>query len=200
MMLERLIVLVAGYRWLYEVPKILHRDISVNNLMLRKEEGNVYAVLNDLDRAVYADVQGQLSKEGTGTWPFMALDLLLRPPKTVHLYRHDLESLFYILVWITSRFHKGKEIEDPPLESWEDVNVKLVRASKISFLLGHGEYKPTGEFESLGELIDDMGRMFGVGYMTRNYHRGQDPHFATDTLGGRVTFDSFQTILDSDLA
>ena len=50
-------ILVIGYRWLYEVPKILHQDISLNNLMLRKEDGNVYAVLNDLDFAVDADVK-----------------------------------------------------------------------------------------------------------------------------------------------
>jgi serine/threonine protein kinase len=111
--------LVPGYRWLYEVPKILHRDISLNNLMLRKEDGNIYAVLNDLDLAVNADVQSQSSKHRTGTKPFMAIDLLSGEP-TVHMYRHDLESLFYVLVWIISRFHDGVEIEKPPLQEWTE--------------------------------------------------------------------------------
>lgn len=97
--------------------------------MLRKEGSNVYAVLNDLDRAINADIQGQPSKESTGTMPFMAVDLLEKPP-TVHMYRHDLESLFYVLVWITSRFHKGKEIEKPPLEHWDNDSM-FVRAFKI---------------------------------------------------------------------
>lgn len=124
-MLERLIVLVPGYRWLYEVPKILHRDISLNNLKLRKEDGNVYAVLNDLDRA---NVQGRLSKQGTGTVLFMAIDLLYRPPRTGHTYRHDFDSLFHVLVRMTSRFHKGKEIQEFSTEilgkggSWRVVN------------------------------------------------------------------------------
>ncbi|KAF8274785.1 hypothetical protein EI94DRAFT_1713047, partial [Lactarius quietus] len=107
------------YRWLYDVPKILHRDISLNNLMLRKEGGNVYAVLNDLDLAVNVDVQRPSSKHRTGTKPFMAIDLLRGDP-TAHMYRHDLESLFYVLVWITTRFHNGKEIANPPLQDWAD--------------------------------------------------------------------------------
>ena len=65
--------------------------------MLRKENGNVYAVLNDLDLAVDADVQRQSSKHRTGTKPFMAIDLLGGEP-TVHMYRHDLESLFSVLL------------------------------------------------------------------------------------------------------
>lgn len=51
------------YRWLYEVPKILHRDISPNNLMIRKEGGKVYGVLNDFDLAVSADVKRESSLE-----------------------------------------------------------------------------------------------------------------------------------------
>ena len=35
----------------------------------------------------------------TGTGPFMAMDLLRVGPPPLHLYRHDLESLFYILVY-----------------------------------------------------------------------------------------------------
>ena len=34
-----------------------------------------------------------------GTGPFMAMDLLREGPPPPHLYRHDLESLFYIIVY-----------------------------------------------------------------------------------------------------
>jgi len=60
---RRLIVLIPGYRWLFEVPKILHRDISQHNLMLRKEDDKIYGVLNDLDLAVDADVKSASSKQ-----------------------------------------------------------------------------------------------------------------------------------------
>jgi hypothetical protein len=60
-----LMVSVLGSRWLFEVPKILHRDISLNNLMLRKEGDKAYGVLNDFDLAVDADVKSASSKQRT---------------------------------------------------------------------------------------------------------------------------------------
>ena len=93
--------LVPGYRWLYEVPKILHSDISLNNFMLHKEGNNVCAVLNDLDLAVSADITSMSLNHRMGTKPFMVIDLI-HPDLTEHMYHHDLELLFYILVWITS--------------------------------------------------------------------------------------------------
>lgn len=44
----------------------------------------------------------------------MAIDLLVPDPPT-HLYRHDLESLFYVIVWIVTSFHDGKWVAKPPL-------------------------------------------------------------------------------------
>ncbi|KAF5349071.1 hypothetical protein D9757_012190 [Collybiopsis confluens] len=37
------------HRWLYEHPRILHRDLSMANIMYRREGDNVYGVLNDFD-------------------------------------------------------------------------------------------------------------------------------------------------------
>ncbi|KAF8271773.1 hypothetical protein EI94DRAFT_1719985 [Lactarius quietus] len=139
------------YKWLYDIPKILHRDISLNNLMLRKEGGNVYAVLNDLDLAVDVDVQSQPSKHHAGTMPFMAIDLLGRDP-TVHLYYHDLESLFYVLVWITTRYHNGKEIANPPLQDWADGEGQLLLNSKLAFFMKECP-EPTENFKSFKHHI-----------------------------------------------
>jgi hypothetical protein len=163
--------------------------------MLRKEDGNVYAVLNDLDLAVSVDVKSKSSKHRTGTTPFMAIDLLGRHP-TIHMYRHDLESLFYVLVWITSRFHDGKEIADPPLQDWaESDDLYLV---KNTFMLTV-PFQPTEGFESFSPWVSFMHRMFNDGLrakVTANLFKGD---FANDTLGGSVTFDAFQRILDTNL-
>ncbi|KAF8268028.1 hypothetical protein EI94DRAFT_1429895, partial [Lactarius quietus] len=126
--------LFPGYQWLHDVPEILHRDISLNNLMLRKEGNNVYAVLNDLDLAVHVDAQGQSSKHCTGTKPFMVIAFLCHDP-TIHLYRHDLKSLFYVLVWITTRYHNGKEIANPPLQEWAVNDHRELRKTKTVFLI-----------------------------------------------------------------
>jgi serine/threonine protein kinase len=127
---RQLIILILGYRWLFEVPKILHQDISLNNLMLRKEGDKIYAVLNDFDLAVSADVKITLSKQRTGTKPFMAIDLL-QPDPPVHMYRHDLKSLFYVLVWTTSCFHNRDEIALPPLQELADNDGVTVTKKKL---------------------------------------------------------------------
>ncbi|TEB26062.1 hypothetical protein FA13DRAFT_1817090 [Coprinellus micaceus] len=58
-------------------------------------------VLNDWDTAKFLDRDDDdLSEpeDQTRAWPFMALDLVL-PKPSAHWFRHDLESLFWILVW-----------------------------------------------------------------------------------------------------
>ena len=174
--------------------------------MLHKEGDNVYAVLKDLDLAVSADVKSTSSKHRTGTKPFMAIDLI-RPGPTVHMYRHDLESMFYVLVWITLRFHDGQEIADPPLQEWADNDDLLLVAKKRSFFMSMPPRR-TKQFESFGRCIISMQAMFHDGLWARSRYLSElsvgsqtssPVPFANDTLGGLVMFDKFQTILDASL-
>ena len=73
------------------------------------------------------------SKTHTCTRPFMAIDLLGNSTD-VHRYRHDLESLFYALVYITARYHNGKEIDNPPSQHWDDLGKEALKSVKIQFL------------------------------------------------------------------
>ena len=200
------LIVFLGYRWLYEIPEILHRDISLDNLMLRKEGDKIYAVLNDFDLAVSADVKSMSSKHRTGTKPFMAIDLI-HPDPTVHMYRHDLESMFYVLVWITSRFHDGQEIVDPPLQEWADSGSATLLKEKNYFLVSMPPRR-TERFESFGRCIISMQTIFHDGLWARSRYLSElsvgpqtssPVHFANDTLDGLVTFDKFQTILDASL-
>jgi len=162
--------------------------------MLRKEGDKIYAVLNDFDLAVSADVKSISSKHRTGTKPFMAIDLLGGEP-TVHMYRHDLESLFYVLVWITSRFHEGVEIEKPPLQEWTEGEVVRV---KTSFILT-APFQSTIGFQSFRHWVTSMRKMFIDGLWAKSQVDSSLSYFDNDTLGGWVTFDTFQSILDTDL-
>lgn len=84
------------------LPKIMHSDISINNIMIRRKSGQMYGVLNDFDLARVPD-RTSSSRQRTGTQPFMAMDLLepseRQDKATDHLPRFDLESLFYVLLW-----------------------------------------------------------------------------------------------------
>ena len=132
----------AGHRWLFEHAGILHRDISLDNLMLRREGDKVYGVTS------------ASSKQRTGTKPFMAIDLL-RPDPSVHMYHHDLESMFYVLVWITSRFNNGEEITEPPLQEWADLGGVALIGGKYRFIMPLPPRR-TGQFESFGRWVVPM--------------------------------------------
>ena len=177
--------------------------------MLRKEGGNVYAILIDLDLAVNVDAQSPSSKHRMGTKPFTAIDLLSEE-STEHLHRHDLESLFYVVVWITSRFQDGKEIPNTPLQGWAEGKHQRVVDSKSAFLSTLAPL-PTKGFASFGRHIYRLRRMFHDGCEARTkaiedsiLDSGLEggpktSQFANDMLGGFVTFDTFQRILDTDL-
>jgi hypothetical protein len=112
---------LSAYRWLCEKAEVVHPDISLNNIMHRKEDGEIYGVLSDYDLPLFffkkKPREGPVSKQRMGTRPYMAIDLL-QPFPTKHLYRHDLEWLFYVIVVLTSRYYAGKEIANSPLQAW----------------------------------------------------------------------------------
>ncbi|KAJ7770470.1 hypothetical protein B0H16DRAFT_1410652 [Mycena metata] len=77
------------YRWLYENARIMHRDISRNNLMYRRIDGKVYGVLNDFDLSAHLDKESpSTSKQRTGTEPYMAIDLLVNGPPPPGRWSH----------------------------------------------------------------------------------------------------------------
>ncbi|KAF8199144.1 hypothetical protein BJ912DRAFT_809737, partial [Pholiota molesta] len=114
------------YKRLHETAGVIHRDISENNLMYwKKGDGTICGVLSDYDLSLMLARQdrGPSSKQRMGTRPFMALDLL-EPPPSKHLYRHDLESLLYVIIVLMFRAQGENLIEDekfknfPALKDW----------------------------------------------------------------------------------
>ncbi|KLO05545.1 hypothetical protein SCHPADRAFT_798115, partial [Schizopora paradoxa] len=79
---------------------IVHRDISISNIMLEKIGRELRGLLIDFDFA--ANIDEEEEDNGgyrTGTLPFMAIEILEADRNTKHAYYHDLESLFYVLIW-----------------------------------------------------------------------------------------------------
>ena len=104
-----------------------------NNMMYHKKDEKVFRVLNNYDLAIFTSNNTPSSKTCTGTRPFMAIDLLGKPTD-MHWYHHNLELLFYVIVYVTSRYHEGQEINDPPLQDWEELREVTLKAAKKAFL------------------------------------------------------------------
>ncbi|TDL22898.1 hypothetical protein BD410DRAFT_787708 [Rickenella mellea] len=104
-LLQAFIDIVKAHRDLYKNKKILHRDMSLRNMLLAESYDSLLesyrrGLLIDLDFAIrMSDLARHLAKGlRTGTTPFMAIHILLGT--ATHDADHDLESVFYVFCWI----------------------------------------------------------------------------------------------------
>ena len=112
-LLEALRDAIRGHRSLLEDGKILHRDVSENNIIITElpAEGAPKGRLIDLDLAKELDSMPSGARHRTGTMQFMAIEVL---EGKGHTYRHDLESFFYVFVWTCIRYgYKGTGKQKP---------------------------------------------------------------------------------------
>ncbi|KAG1866120.1 hypothetical protein F4604DRAFT_1928133 [Suillus subluteus] len=78
----------------YENAKILHRDLSVGNVVIYRGVG----FLIDWDLAKLLTIQGPRQTTRTGTWQFMSAHLV-KNTNAIHVVEDDLESSFYVVLW-----------------------------------------------------------------------------------------------------
>jgi len=99
---------IKAHRSLYLKGNILHRDVSENNIIITNpdETGGFTGMLIDLDLAKVLGSGRSGARHQTGTMEFMAIEVLRGID---HTYRHDLESFFYVLLWICARRTWEKE-------------------------------------------------------------------------------------------
>lgn len=131
---------------------MLHRDISVNNIMYEKRGDNYYHfILIDFDMAVVLPKDESTyvasSKHRTGTPPFMALELVFDAWKSSkkgrhwtpkkHLLRHDFESLFWVSLWCVLALLKNglsnSEVDEllGYVKSWEAGDLDDIAGRKL---------------------------------------------------------------------
>jgi serine/threonine protein kinase len=128
----------SGHWTLYHSHKILHRDISATNILM--PDNSLTSIspnkslnggfLIDLDYAIRRNpVSGQFMSSGahrTGTLPYMAIDILT-DPTFPHLYEHDVESFFYVLIWC-GIYPTGKD--EDPLVAWRKGKIHQIGLTK----------------------------------------------------------------------
>ncbi|KAF5126255.1 hypothetical protein E5D57_010951 [Metarhizium anisopliae] len=136
---------IQGHESLYNAG-LLHRDISINNLMINEDEENPSwgAFLIDLDLAI-RDQRGAASgaKGKTGTRAFMAIGALLGQ---YHSFMHDLESFFWVLFWICIHYNgPGEDIGTTEFEKWNYVDMRELAKLKKGEVSDERDFLNTAE-------------------------------------------------------
>ncbi|KAL7928030.1 serine/threonine-protein kinase Sgk2 [Trichoderma chlorosporum] len=142
-LLEALCDAIKVHRSLNLDGKILHRDISENNIIITdsKKADGFKGMLIDLDLAKEEGKGPSGARHRTGTMEFMAIDVLLG---ISHTYRHDLEAFFYVLIWLCAR--RGWALSKAPhlqpkqscLTSWYTGSYQAIARVKRGDMLEDG--------------------------------------------------------------
>ena len=179
-----------------------------------KRERKVYGVLTDYDlsslRATMNSDYTKTSQQRTGTPPYMAQELL-KGTSTLHLYRHDLESLFYIMLLMAARHTIGTPEGEKkprvvmrgsrrlPYQDWfDEPRYNFLGSLKGAFLTDMEFIALSPVFEDFLPWLVDLQQCFSSGFklqpssnkpMQLTWRAAVQPaKFDDETLGGHITY------------
>ena len=189
---------------LYEKAGILHRDISINNLMVDPSDASK-GILIDLDMAARdkdpdSGVKLEIPPLPGGTVPFRAADLCNHDPLPRTLYRHDLESFFFVLIWMA--LYRANKPIDAYFSTWSTGTWSAIRVDKGGFLISPVDTNLPQDLPLRASWIEPLWKAFGDGYEARSgFPGGADsgPRVDEETLGNHVSYDVFMGILNKGL-
>lgn len=137
---------INGHESLRRKAGLLHRDISINNLMINEEEEDPSrrAFLIDLDLAIKETrLAASGAKRKTGTRAFMAIGAL---DGDQHSFMHDLESFFWVLYWICVHYNgPGLSIGATEYESWNYRRGSELATYKSGFIVNERKFLQRAE-------------------------------------------------------
>ena len=152
-----------------------------------ESERKVYGVLTDYDLSSWRkDLENdytRTSQQRTGTPPYMAYELLQGRSAT-HLYRHDLESLFYIMLLTVARHTIAPAKSGPSArgefvmrdgtllyrEWFKTQNYNTLGSIKKDFLSSPCVLDLSPVFEDFRSWLEDLHSDFLEGFNSKNYH------------------------------
>ncbi|KAH8115737.1 hypothetical protein DFH11DRAFT_1507405, partial [Phellopilus nigrolimitatus] len=98
----------------HEICNMLHRDISLNNVILVKDPatGRRRGILIDWALSTVADRNGDARDYNrSGTWAFMSAESLDARANFRHLIKDDMESMLYVVLYCCVRWLPHNEVD-----------------------------------------------------------------------------------------
>ncbi|KZV66080.1 hypothetical protein PENSPDRAFT_689270 [Peniophora sp. CONT] len=119
-----------------------HRDLTLDNLMYRTEKNEVIGVLIDFDLATRSACQSIDAGCTLQYTAFEILDVKATGTPYTHLYRHDLESFYWILIWVCNCVENGREIDlnGSIFRPWKTGDYDLCYEKKLRYERGAGKH------------------------------------------------------------
>ncbi|KAH9478324.1 hypothetical protein JR316_0008777 [Psilocybe cubensis] len=111
-----------------------HGDPSLSNIMYDPDEN--CGVLSDFDLSLLQWEPRVIGTHGTGTVPFMALELLRKKyweGKIQRFYHHELESFIWILTYVILLYDRGIRKKNEAVDSWRTSDYDMCRMQKRDF-------------------------------------------------------------------
>ncbi|KIO16439.1 hypothetical protein M407DRAFT_188937 [Tulasnella calospora MUT 4182] len=214
-------LLQAAVQWIdglidLDEKGIIHRDISYGNLLLPSESGGAKIIdlgLSHLKNAAksikeFASDDDENYDEAisgcphahhhiTGTLPFVAHDLLYalwRAQSCEHTLYHDVESIFWVLLYVCLKEHGG-----PMAGIWTDVLSSLT-SSEIGAVVTQKNMCLTKEgfYNNIGGKFGDLEGFFSGYYDIYRWH-GKEVAKDTATRVRNLALSELQKILASQV-
>jgi len=174
----------------------------------------VYGVLTDYDLSSWvASLKTDYTKtsqQRTGTPPYMAQELLKGTSNT-HLYRHDVESLFYIMLLTCARhkFNHSNKAKwplvmregEPPYRKWfNQQDYDTLGSLKGTFFADMQPIILSPDFEHFRPWLEHLQYCFSDGFDLKHAYEkrkrragdsaGELTPFDDETLGGNIDYSS----------
>jgi hypothetical protein len=115
----------------------------------------------------------------------------------------DLESLFYVIIYVISGYHDGRRIDKHPLRHWDQEGENALKRTKITFFFSQLP-EVTPHFKDMEKLADELKVAISQGIQARNLFefkrkramesKTEIPTFDAETLDDHVSFKTFRDI------
>jgi len=139
-----------------------------------------------------------------GTLPFRSVELCDADPLPRSRYRHDLESFFYVLLWMV--LYNAHESIDRHFLLWSTGPWLNIRVYKNSFLYEAVDRRLPRNLPLRESWIEPLWKAFGEGYKARpvrvagnSVDRENNIDFDEETLNNHISYEIYMDILHSGL-
>ena len=177
----------------------------------------IYGVLTDYDLSSWTDSlkpdYTKTSQQRTGTPPYMAQELL-QGTSPLHLYRHDIESLFYVMLLVSARHTIGtpkdlktrrvimRDSNELPYQDWfNEPRYRRLGAFKYAFLVGEHPIELSPDFGDFRLWLVGLQHRFAEGFKHKPTRKVPEwavmtnvkpdaAQYDDETLGGCITYDT----------